>query len=124
MNMAMQAGLDTVSTGEVGVMALAGIDSGDYLKVQGVDFGEKSPAELTAGIRCTAEPDESCVIQVRIDTMSGEVIGYLPVGGGSEASGDGFPEIRMALEQEVTGVHDLYFVFSGSGYEMKTWRFE
>lgn len=123
-NMAMQAGLDTVSTGEAGVMALAGIDSGDYLKVQGVDFGEKSPAELTAEIRCTAEPDESCVIQVRIDTMSGEAIGYLTVGRGSEASCDGFPEIRMALEQEVTGVHDLYFVFSGSGYEMKSWRFE
>ena len=129
-NMAMQAGLDTVSTGEAGVMALAGIDSGDYLKVQGVDFGEKSPAELTAGIRCTAEPDESCVIQVRIDTMSGEVIGYLNVepedgtSGDNKSAGDNFTEYKTVLEQEVTGVHDLYFVFSGSGYEMKCWKFQ
>lgn len=129
-NMAMQAGLDTAETGEAGHLVLSGIDSGDYMKVQGVDFGEKSPTELTAKISCTEESDDPCVIQVRIDTMSGEVIGYLNVepedgtSGDNKSAGDNFTEYKTVLEQEVTGVHDLYFVFSGSGYEMKCWKFQ
>ena len=70
------------------------------------------------------------MIQVRIDTMSGEVIGYLNVepedgtSGDNKSTGDNFTEYKTVLEQEVTGVHDLYFVFSGSGYEMKCWKFQ
>lgn len=48
---AVQGGLDTVAADAVtaesgaGNMAVAGIDSGDFLKVQGVDFGAVAPTE-------------------------------------------------------------------------------
>lgn len=123
-NMAMNAGLDTMPSGgqDAGCMVLTGIDSGDYMKVQGVDFGEKAPETL----ECLLKADEGadildCAVRVSVDMPWGDVIAYLSLQG--EPGEDGFTVCRAVPEQEITGVHDLYFVFSGSGYEMKSWRF-
>lgn len=124
-NMAMNAGLDTtpLQGGSVGDMVLTGIDSGDYMKVQGVDFGEKAPETLECLLKADAGADiSSCAVRVSVDTPWGDVVAYLPLKG--EDGEDGFTVCRAVLEKEITGVHDLYFVFSGSGYEMKSWRFE
>lgn len=118
--MAVMSGLDTKPLTEKGSdMILTGIDSGDFLKVQGVDFGDTTPTKLNAMIRTTAEKGEKCAIQVRIDKMYGDVIGYIYV----EDSAD-FANCQAVLEKEVTGVHDLFFIFSGNGYEMESWSFE
>ncbi len=122
--LAVQGGLDTVPVeGEAGLMLLSGIDSGDYLKVQGVDFGEDGPETLEVIAKITEKSDALCAIQIRVDSMFGDVIGILPISDDEDA-GDGFVKCKAALEEEVTGVHDLFFVFAGSGYELKTWRFE
>lgn len=127
-NMAMNAGLDTapLQEGRPGDMVLTGIDSGDYMKVQGVDFGEKAPETVECLLKADAGNDVSdCVVRVSADTPWGDVIAYLSLQGQDGGDGeDGFSVYRAALETEITGVHDLYFVFSGSGYEMKSWRFE
>lgn len=127
-NMAMNAGLDTapLQKGSPGNMVLTGIDSGDYMKVQGVDFGEKAPETVECLLKADAGNDVSdCVVRVSADTPWGDVIAYLSLQGQAGGDGeDGFSVYRAALETEITGVHDLYFVFSGSGYEMKSWRFE
>ncbi|MBE5873682.1 MAG: carbohydrate-binding protein [Lachnospiraceae bacterium] len=118
--MAVMSGLETKPLTEKGSdMILTGIDSGDFMKVQGVDFGDTTPAKLNAMIRTTAEKGEKCAIQVRIDKMYGDVIGYVYV----EDSAD-FANCQTVLEKEVTGVHDLFFIFSGNGYEMESWSFE
>lgn len=118
--MAVMSGLETKPLTEKGSdMILTGIDSGDFLKVQGVDFGDTTPAKLNAIIRTTAEKGEKRAIQVRIDKMYGDVIGYIYV----EDSAD-FANCQTVLEKEVTGVHDLFFIFSGNGYEMESWSFE
>lgn len=118
--MAVMSGLDTKPLTEKGSdMILTGIDSGDFLKVQGVDFGDTTPTKLNAMIRTTAEKGEKCAIQVRIDKMYGDVIGYIYV----EDAAD-FANCQAVLEKEVTGVHDLFFIFSGNGYEMESWSFE
>ena len=102
-----------------GAMALGEIKSGAFVKVQGVDFGEKAPTKCIAEIKNNEE--QAGVIQVRADKLYGEVLGYLAV----DALTDGeFQEFTAPLETELTGVHDLYFIFSGEGYEVSTWRFE
>lgn len=37
--------------------------------------------------------------------------------------GEEFVTCQAQLYQEISGVHDLYFVFSGSGYQLKEWCF-
>ena len=102
-----------------GAMALGEIKSGAFVKVQGVDFGEKAPTKCIAEIKNNEE--QAGVIQVRADKLYGEVLGYLAV----DALTDGeFQEFTAPLETELTGVHDLYFIFAGEGYEVSTWRFE
>lgn len=121
-NMAMNAGLDTVplDEGGPGVMILTGIDSGDYMKVQGVDFGEMGPKSLECLLKAKAGADlSSCAVRVSVDMPWGDVIAVL-----APKEGEDFAACRALLEKEITGVHDLYFVFAGSGYEMKSWRFE
>ena len=121
-NMAMNAGLDTapLEDGEPGTMILTGIDSGDYMKVQGVDFGENGPESLECLLRAEAGADlSSCAVRVSVDMPWGDVIAWL-----NPEVGEGFTACRASLEKKITGVHDLYFVFGGSGYEMKSWRFE
>lgn len=125
-NMAVNAGLDTAPAedGRAGSMVLTGIDTGDYLKVQGVDFGETAPGVFEGWLKKTASSEDTCVVRVNVDAPWGEVVAYLSVEGeGTETGADGFAKYQVKLEKEITGVHDLYFVFSGSGYEMKAWRF-
>lgn len=118
---AVMGGLDTkpISSEQGCEMVLCGIDTGDFLKVQGVDFGTTAPTKWNAYLRTTKAKEKDCVIQLRIDGLDGEVIGYLSV----EEAAD-FAKCEAVLEAAVTGVHDLYMIFAGSGYEMKSWSFE
>lgn len=120
---ALQAGLDTVNEGEAGEMVLTGIDSGDYFKVQGVDFGNQSPKELEMVIRRTGKSEEPCAVAVKTDVLFEEAFTYLALETEGDGAGNDFVTCRVTPAKEVTGVHDLYFVFSGSGYEVKAWKF-
>lgn len=120
---AVQGGLDTVAVDAgAGNMAVSGIDSGDFLKVQGVDFGDTAPRALRMTARYATGTEG--LVQVRIDSFQGQILGYIPVGSLQE---DAVPDIwsncERELESEVTGVHDLYFLFYGSGYEIASWQF-
>lgn len=124
-NMAVNAGLDTVPStdGISGKMILTGIDNGDYMKVQGVDFGEKSPQTLEVWLKAEAGADDTCAVCARLDLVRGEMIACVPLQKTGETDAEGFVKCQATLEKEVTGVHNLFFLFSGSGYEMKSWRF-
>ena len=135
--MAVQGGLDTVAwdseaqdnaaqsaaaQGAAGCMALTSIDSGDFLKVQGVDFGDAAPRLLQMTAWC-GEGTKG-LVQVRLDGLQGQVLGYVPLGGDEKAGG--FAVYQAELEEEATGVHDLYFVFyceEGGFYELGSWQF-
>lgn len=146
--MALQGGLETVAAdasawadvesgseaaasnqGGAGCMVITGIDSGDFLKVQGVDFGDSAPALLQMTARLTAGKEG--LVQVRIDSLSGQVLGYMPLGALQEktAAQENFMLYEAEVVSEVTGVHDVYFIFySGEGcdagsYEIGSWRF-
>lgn len=127
-NLAVAGDIEMVAADTVcGEMALGGIDSGDFVQIRGVDFEQKTPASWKAYIRQSGNIDESCVIQLRLDSLRGEVIGYLPVGyliSMQEHADKEFIDYETQLLKKVTGVHDLYLIFSGSGYEVKSWVFE
>ena len=37
--------------------------------------------------------------------------------------GEEFSTITVPVDITVTGVHDIYMIFAGSGYEIKSWSF-
>lgn len=104
-----------------GNMALGDIQSGDFVKIQGVEFGNASPSSVCITFRNKEGAQTSGAVQVRIDGLDGSVLGCLPVENIPE--GREFTEYTAQLLDKVEGVHDLYFIFAGEGYEMETWRF-
>lgn len=123
--MAAMAGVSTTQFGARSVwfgsgnMAVCGIETGDWLCVKGVDFGEEGAVEFVASV-CAEEGAEG-VIELRTDLLYGEVIGYLPVTSGN---GKDCAEMTCELLKKVTGVHDVYFTFYGSGYTWDSWQFK
>ena len=122
-NMAVMGGIECVPADAdsenygAGNMALGGIDTGDFVLVKGVDFGEEGPAQWRANVRNSE--GNTCVIQLRVDGPDGDILGYLAV---EEVSAD-FTKYTASLIQTVTGVHDLCLIFHGGGCEIESWQF-
>jgi len=125
---AVMAGTETskVDTEKETFMILSGIDTGDYVKLSGIDFGT-GVSKIKMWI-CPKEGnvDKTSAIAVKIDKVFNAPSGILPVKD-IKATGeekDGFMEFEATLDTPIDGIHDLFFVFSGSGYEIKSWCFE
>ena len=102
-----------------GNMTVCDIETGDWMGVSQVDFEQKGATHFTAAVKTTNQ--EKAAIQIRIDSLEGEVIGYLPI---ALTESEECEEVTAQLLSTVTGVHDLYFVFYGSGYELDYWYFK
>ena len=100
--------------------AIGGIKTGAWTCVYGMDFGADGASKLAASIKSSADC-KNAAVEVRIDGVIGDVIGYLPVEAGN---GEDFTERVNELMTKVTGVHDVYFIFAGEGYEVDTWKFD
>ena len=124
--MATMGGLNTTQADEVsktygsGNMAVSDIDTGDWLALYGVDFGEKGATSFTAAVK--AEAGTVGAIQIRLDIADGETVGYLEIGEG--ADGTSYMEYSAELLKKVTGVHNLIFVFYGENYSVDYWKFQ
>lgn len=120
---AVMGGVDTAPADEVsrecgcGNMLLTAINSGDFVKLQGVDFGSAGAKKVIATVKSNGQEG---VIRVTTKTVNGDVAGYIPVkGDGNETT-----VIEAELDQSITGLQDVYFTFYGDGYEVADWRFE
>ena len=126
-NFAVMGGVDTVAADSVasecgsGDMALGDIQSGDFIKIAGVDFGNTIPSSFSATVRNATDIQAEGIIRISIDSLDGEVLGYLPIS--DVPAGDNFTELTAQLTGKADGVHDLFFVFSGEGYEIENWKF-
>lgn len=124
---AVMGGINTVPADDVskscgsGNMALGDIQNGGFIKVQGVDFGSEAPTSIRLTVRNKNGERASGAVQVRIDGLEGNVLGYLSMD--EIADGSGFTECSAQLTEQAEGVHDLYFVFAGEKYEIETWQF-
>ena len=105
--MAFSKGIKTEQNKEAGVY-VTDIHNGDYIKLQNVDFGNKVPRTFTAKV---ASGLRGGAIEVRIDSLGGQQLVRLevPGTGGWEA----WQTLTADLTAIATGVHDLYFVFTG-----------
>ena len=118
---AVMGGVDTAPADEVsekygcGNLLLTSIDTGDFVKLEGVDFGPKGASKVKASVKTNGKEG---VIRVTAGYPDRTVIAYIPV------KGEGEVVCEASLEVPVTGVQDIYFTFSGEGYEVKDWIFE
>lgn len=124
--MATMGGLNTTQADEVskkcgsGNMELCDIHDGSWLALYGVDFGTEGATKFTAAVKAPAGCEGA--VQIRLDGLDGEVVGYLEVSEGTD--GVNYKELTTELLCPVTGVHNLVFVFAGEDYQMDYWKFE
>lgn len=85
---------------------------GAFIKVAGVDFGEKGATTFTATMACNTRPGvtEAGVIELRLGAVDGQLVGVVPV----DFTGGAWKTETVAVNG-ATGVQDLFFVFKGAG---------
>lgn len=100
-------------------MVLDKIHTGDWTKISGVDFGEKGAAAVAAKITSSTN---NGAIEIFIDdpTVAANRIASLNMKTTGEETYD---MVQTEIEEKLTGVHDVYFVFRGSGYKVASWEF-
>ena len=98
-------------------MVLDEIDTGDWTKIQGVDFGKGGAVKVLAEVKSNTNEG---AIEVFVDdpTKSGNMVASIPV-----SVNDVYTELSTDIAAPVNGVHDVYFVFRGSDYTVASWKF-
>ncbi|MEU8388655.1 family 43 glycosylhydrolase [Micromonospora sp. NPDC048843] len=95
------------------------IDNGDWTALSSVNFGDNGAQSLTARVRALAAGGQ---IQVRLDDVNGPVVGTATV---DSAVGQ-WAEVTAELDG-VSGVHDVYFTYTGPTgvdlFEIDNWAF-
>lgn len=127
-NFAVMAGIDTVVAKKSGQwdaggkeMVLTDIDNGDFIKIAGVDFKQRTPKYFAVTLRCKKDKMTEGTIQARIDGLNGAVLARLCVN--NLTSEQKFEKYEVPLLASVQGIHNLYLIFNGTGYEVKDWQF-
>ncbi len=133
--MSNAAGITTTQFGEEakkygsGDMIVTDIKEGGFIQVAGVDFGTDPAKVVEVCVKRAAGLERDKVkgkIHVCIDSPDSEaleevVITMEPRKG--SVGEEGLLKISSRLDTTVSGVHDLYFVFEGEGYEFYSWKF-
>lgn len=105
-----------------GGVSVCDIKDGSSLKVENVDFGDKEAIRFHASV---ASDSENAAIEVRLDSEDGEKIGTIQVP--NTGSKEKYETCTIDITP-TTGVHDLYFLFTGSGeeelFKFDYWQFE
>lgn len=105
--MAWSKGLKTSQNDKVGVFVTeARINS--FMKVRSVDFGKKAPKTFTASV---ASGLAASILEVRLDSIKGQLATTLKVG--RTGGWDSWTTLQSPVKEQITGVHDLYFVYKG-----------
>jgi len=116
---AKQSGIKTDVCGEGGMM-VASVTNGSWIRLRGVNFGAGARRFLAR----VASGSQGGTIQLRLDSLQGQIIGELNV----PATGGWQNWITAATTvTNATGVHDLYFVFTGSSgnlFNFNWWTFD
>lgn len=103
-------------------VVVSDIHDGDYIIVKSVDLGVKGAKKIVGGIKCSEELAQKGIetrrrtgIEVHVDAPNGKTVAVLqtPKPGKNASS---------AFGGRTKGVHDLYFVFRGEGYDFDWWR--
>ena len=133
--MSNAAGIATKQFGEEAVkygsgdMIVTSIKPGSWVQISGVDFGAE-PARLVEVKVKRADGRTGDKIKGRIlvclDSPESKPLEEIeismePVRG--VGTPEGMMKISNRLDTQAFGIHDLYFVFDGEGYEFYSWKF-
>jgi len=113
---AWETGIETETCGEGG-LDVTSISSGDYIKLKNVDFGTGATA---LNVR-VASASGTGNIEVRLNSQTGTLVGTCAVSatGGAQTWAN-----KTCTISGASGVHDLFFVFTGSGgFNFNNWQF-
>ncbi len=103
-------------------MYVGNTGKGKHILVRNVDFGSKSPRRFLMN---AASVRDGGMIELRVDAPDGRLIGLMVIDRTGAADKYGLNDCTI---NDITGIHDLYFVFSGEGteelYRLDWWKFE
>lgn len=105
-----QAGIMTRMTGKLGETVVTDIHPGDWIRVKGVDFGSEGAVRFTGKVKGAG------VVDIRLDDVNSETVGSI------DFDTQIFAWVTNSIDT-ITGVHDVYFVFGGEGWEFDSWQF-
>ena len=105
--MAFSRGVKTEQNDEVGVYVTE-IHNGDYIKLQNVKFDGNTPKQFSARVASGLRGGQ---IEVRIDSVGGQMVARLEVPG--TGGWEKWQTLSADFQKQVSGTHDLYFVFTG-----------
>ena len=120
--MAFSKGVRVEQNEETGVY-VSDIHNGDSIVVRMLDFGTTSPKSFTASVASALQGGK---VEVHADKPDGKLLGTLtaPYTGGWEK----WQTVDANLNEEITGVHDLYFLFKGNQgaklFNFDWWQFK
>jgi arabinoxylan arabinofuranohydrolase len=114
-----QSGIETEPCSEGG-MDVTDLQSGDWTKVRGVDFGASGAAAFSASVASVASGGS---IELRLDSPGGPLIGActVPDTGGAQSWA-----LTTCPVSGATGIHDLYLQFIGDSpllFNVDYWQF-
>lgn len=120
--MAFSKGVKVEQNAETGVY-VSDIHSGDSIVVRVLDFGTTSPKSFSASVASALQGGK---MEVHADKPDGKLLCTLtaPYTGGWEK----WQTVDANLNEEITGVHDLYFLFKGNQgaklFNFDWWQFK
>lgn len=115
-----QSGIKTEPCSKGG-MDVCNIDNGDWIRIVGVDFGNKGASKFTASV---ASAEAGGRMELRLDGADGPLIGTCAAG--STAGWQTWKTVACQVSGAV-GVHDLYLKFAGGNkplFNLDWWKFE
>ncbi len=122
--MASDSGIYTETCSEGG-MDVTSLTNGDWIKVQGADFGTSGASNFTARVASAASGGN---IELHLDSTNGFLIGTCPVP--VTGSGQSWTTVSCAINNGAAkNVHDLYLKFTGSStttnlFNVNWWQFQ
>ena len=114
-----QKGIETEVCGADG-MDVTALDNGDWIMVEGVDFGTSGSSSFSASVASTKTGGS---IVISLDSQTGTAVGTLnvPNTGGLQTW-----KTETISTTRITGVHNVYFTFKGSTvnlFNFDHWKF-
>ncbi|MDG5767818.1 glycoside hydrolase family 43 protein [Balneolales bacterium ANBcel1] len=116
---AWSEGLKVEEDEEIGVY-ISNINNGNFIKVRDVDFGD-GVSSFEAHV---ASDNSDAAIEIRVGSVDGELLGTCDI---ASTGGMQSWDVQTCDVSTISGVHDLYFVFTGGEGELFNfdyWRFQ
>ncbi|MCX7949525.1 MAG: carbohydrate-binding protein, partial [Treponemataceae bacterium] len=99
-----------------GNMVVCDIDTGDWIGLSKVDFGEEGAQSITCNVSSTSEGG---YIDIYLDSLNGPRVGTVTV----KNTGGNWVE-RSTPISRVTGIRDVYFLFRGGKEQKNLFKFD